>query len=124
MGLHSGDGVDGVQELDGVHGGPRSEAKCNGAPLPRPLRGRGWCFATIATIGALSTLSAPASAFDTERGVALSIVRFGYKEGTTVPGVQKDAAPLVAEFFAIHDGKIQEIQVCMTLLPASSPTGW
>jgi hypothetical protein len=26
----SSDGVDGVQELDGVHGGPRSEAKCSG----------------------------------------------------------------------------------------------
>jgi hypothetical protein len=24
----TGDGVDGVQELDGVHGGPRSEAQC------------------------------------------------------------------------------------------------
>jgi hypothetical protein len=28
VGPHSGDGVDGVQELDGVHGDLRSEAKC------------------------------------------------------------------------------------------------
>src|SRR5262245_9062282 len=70
--------VDGVQELDGVHGEPRSEAKCNGAPLPRPLRWRGACFAVrclrnrtacfaaVSTIGALFTVSAPALAFDTE----------------------------------------------------------
>ena len=28
VGPHSGDGVDGVQELDGAHGDLRSEAKC------------------------------------------------------------------------------------------------
>lgn len=61
---------------------------------------------------------------DVERGVALSIVRFGRREGVTTPNVPADSAPLVAEFFAVKSGRIQEIQVIMTLLPATTPTGW
>jgi hypothetical protein len=61
---------------------------------------------------------------DTERGVVLSIVRFGRRDGMTTPNVAADQAPLVAEFFAVHAGRIQEIQVVMTTLPIKTPTGW
>ena len=66
---------------------------------------------------------------DTERGVVLSIVRFGRQDslpadqgvGSSPPST---ARPLVAEFFAVKSGKIQEIQVVMTTMPGNSPTGW
>jgi hypothetical protein len=62
---------------------------------------------------------------DVERGVALSIVRFGYKEGVKLPNMSTaNQSPLVAEFFCIHAGKIQEIQVVMTTMPTTAPTGW
>jgi len=55
VGPHSGDGVDGVQELDGVHGGPRSEAKClapvgAGAEPPQGVGTR----SNAATLGAVA----------------------------------------------------------------------
>jgi hypothetical protein len=61
---------------------------------------------------------------DTERGVVLSIVRFGRREGVEIPNYPKTVAPLVAEIFAVKSGRIQEIQVVMLTIPANDPTGW
>jgi hypothetical protein len=58
---------------------------------------------------------------DVERGVVLSIARFGRREGAPNPTGE---IPLVAEFFAVQQGKIREIQVVMTTLPGNTPTGW
>jgi len=43
----TGDGADGVQELDGVHGGPRSEAKCQAQSFIGKLEWR--CLAALPT---------------------------------------------------------------------------
>lgn len=61
---------------------------------------------------------------DVEKGVCVSIVRFGLRSGAEVPERLQGREPLVCEIFAVRSGRIQEIQVVMTALPAGSPTGW
>jgi len=59
---------------------------------------------------------------DTERGIVLSIVRFGTKDG-----MRTDTSPndrLVAEFFAVKSGAIQEVHAVLFNLPDAEPTGW
>jgi hypothetical protein len=58
---------------------------------------------------------------DEERGVAMSIVRFGPREATADRSAD---APLVMEAFAIQAGRIHEVQVVLITRPVGSPTGW
>jgi hypothetical protein len=61
---------------------------------------------------------------DTERGIVLSIVRFGTKTGAQSqnPGTTNDR--LVAEFFSVKSGMIQEVHAVLYNLPEDVPTGW
>ena len=57
---------------------------------------------------------------DLERGVVMSIVRFGPR----VSRAGKLEAPLVMEAFAVQRGQIQEIHAILVARPPDSPTGW
>ena len=61
---------------------------------------------------------------DEERGIVLSIVRFGIKGGATSQSTVTSNDRLVAEFFAVKRGYIQEIQAVLFNLPDAQPTGW
>jgi hypothetical protein len=61
---------------------------------------------------------------DTERGIVLSIVRFGLKDGAKSQSVATANDRLVAEFFAVKKGMIQEIHAVLFNLPDAQPTGW
>ena len=61
---------------------------------------------------------------DTERGIVLSIVRFGLKDGMKSESVATANDRLVAEFFAVKSGKIQEVHAVLFNLPDAKPTGW
>jgi len=61
---------------------------------------------------------------DTERGIVLSIVRFGMKDGMKSQSVATSNDRLVAEFFAVKNGMIQEVHAVLFNLPDAQPTGW
>jgi hypothetical protein len=61
---------------------------------------------------------------DTERGIVLSIVRFGLKDGMKSQSAATANDRLVAEFFAVKSGMIQEIHAVLFNLPDARPTGW
>jgi hypothetical protein len=61
---------------------------------------------------------------DEERGVVLAIVRFGLKGGAKSQSIATSNDRLVAEFFAIKNGSIQEIQAVLFNLPDAKATGW
>lgn len=61
---------------------------------------------------------------DTERGIVLSIVRFGTKDGMQSQSAATRNDRLVGEFFAVKSGMIQEIHAVLFNLPDSEPTGW
>lgn len=61
---------------------------------------------------------------DEERGIVLSIVRFGIKGGAKSESAVTANDRLVAEFFAVKRGYIQEIQAVLVNLPDAQPTGW
>jgi hypothetical protein len=61
---------------------------------------------------------------DEERGIVLSIVRFGIKGGAKSQSTVTSNDRLVAEFFAVKRGYIQEIQAVLFNLPDAEPTGW
>ena len=61
---------------------------------------------------------------DEERGVVLSIVRFGLKGGAKSQSTATANDRLVGEFFAIKNGSIQEVQAVLFNLPDAKPTGW
>jgi len=61
---------------------------------------------------------------DEERGVVLSIVRFGIKEGMNSRSEATTHSRLVAEFFAIKAGWIQEIQAVLVNRTDEQPTSW
>ena len=61
---------------------------------------------------------------DEERGAVLSIVRFGLKGGAQSQSTATSNDRLVAEFFAVKAGYIQEIQAVLFNLPDAKPTGW
>jgi len=61
---------------------------------------------------------------DTERGVVLSIVRFGLKDGAKSQSAATTNDRLVAEFFAVKSGMIQEVHAVLFNLPDAQPTGW
>jgi len=61
---------------------------------------------------------------DEERGIVLAILRFGMKEGMVSQSAATANDRLVAEFFAIKSGMIQEINAVLVNLPDAEPTGW
>jgi hypothetical protein len=61
---------------------------------------------------------------DTERGIVLSIVRFGLKDGMESQSVATSNSRLVGEFFAVQSGMISEVHAVLFNLPESEPTGW
>jgi hypothetical protein len=61
---------------------------------------------------------------DTERGIVLSIVRFGLKDGAKSQSVATSNDRLVGEFFAVKSGKIGEVHAVLVNLPDAQPTGW
>jgi hypothetical protein len=61
---------------------------------------------------------------DPERGIVLSIVRFGLKDGMKSQSTATANDRLVAEFFAVKAGMIQEIHAVLYNLPDAEPTGW
>jgi len=61
---------------------------------------------------------------DTERGIVLSIVRFGLKDGMRSESAATTNDRLVGEFFAVKSGKIQEIHAVLFNMPDAQPTGW
>lgn len=61
---------------------------------------------------------------DTERGIVLSIVRFGLKDGMQSQNPITANDRIVGEFFAVKSGMIQEIHAVLSNLPDSEPTGW
>lgn len=61
---------------------------------------------------------------DEERGIVLSIVRFGLKAGAKSQSVATSNDRLVAEFFAIQNSQISEIHAVLFNLPDDKPTGW
>jgi hypothetical protein len=61
---------------------------------------------------------------DPERGIVLSVLRFGLKDGAASQSTATSNDRLVAEFFAIKSGMIQEIHAVLFNLPDSEPTGW
>ena len=61
---------------------------------------------------------------DAERGIVMSIVRFGLKDGAKSQSVATANDRLVAEWFAVKSGKIQEIHAVLFNLPDAQPTGW
>jgi hypothetical protein len=61
---------------------------------------------------------------DEERGVVLSIVRFGIKAGLKSRSEATSHDRLVAEFFAVRSGMIEEIQAVIVNRPDELSTGW
>jgi hypothetical protein len=61
---------------------------------------------------------------DTERGIVLSIVRFGLKDGMKSQSTATTNDRLVGEFFAVKNGQIQEIHAVLFNLQDAQPTGW
>jgi hypothetical protein len=61
---------------------------------------------------------------DAERGIVLSIVRFGLKDGSKSQSTATANDRLVGEFFAVKSGRIQEIHAVLFNLPDAQPTGW
>lgn len=61
---------------------------------------------------------------DEERGIVLSIVRFGLKDGAKSQSAATTNDRLVAEFFAVKHGMIQEVHAVLFNLPDAQPTGW
>jgi hypothetical protein len=61
---------------------------------------------------------------DEERGIVLSIVRFGMQDGPQDMPAGPRNDRLVAEFFAVKNGMIAEIHAVLINLADSEPTGW
>ena len=61
---------------------------------------------------------------DTERGIVLSIVRFGLKDGMKSQSVATSNDRLVGEFFAVKNGRIQEVHAVLFNLPDAEPSAW
>ncbi len=61
---------------------------------------------------------------DEERGIVLSIVRFGLKAGAKSQNIATSNDRLVGEFFAIQAGQMKEIQAVLFNLPDDRPSVW
>ena len=61
---------------------------------------------------------------DEERGIVLTILRFGKVEGAQNASSVTQFDRIVGEFFTVKSGKIQEIQAVLVNLNDAQPTGW
>lgn len=61
---------------------------------------------------------------DEERGIVLSMVRFGLKTGMESQSVATSNDRLVAEFFQVKNGMIQEVHAVLYNLPDAVPSVW
>lgn len=61
---------------------------------------------------------------DEERGIVLSMVRFGLKDGMESQSAATTNDRLVGEFFTVKNGMIQEIHAVLYNMDDSVPTGW
>jgi hypothetical protein len=61
---------------------------------------------------------------DEERGIVLSIVRFGLKDGMTSQNAVTSNDRLVGEFFQVKNGLIQEVHAVLYNLPDEIPSVW
>jgi hypothetical protein len=61
---------------------------------------------------------------DEERGIVLSIVRFGIKEGMESQSAVTSNDRLVGEFFQVKNGMIQEVHAVLYNLPDEIPSVW
>jgi hypothetical protein len=61
---------------------------------------------------------------DEERGIVLSIVRFGKIDGVQNAASVTQYDRIVGEFFSVKSGKIQEVQAVLVNRQDSLPTGW
>ncbi len=64
------------------------------------------------------------SVVDEERGIVLSMVRFGLKDGMESQSVATSNDRLVAEFFQMKNGMIQEVHAVLFNLPDQNPSVW
>jgi len=61
---------------------------------------------------------------DEERGIVLSIVRFGLKDGLEAVNPVTSSDRLVGEFFQVKNGMIQEVHAVLYNLPDEIPSVW
>lgn len=61
---------------------------------------------------------------DEERGIVLSIVRFGLKDGLEAVNPITSNDRLVGEFFQVKNGMIQEIHAVLFNVPDENPSVW
>jgi hypothetical protein len=61
---------------------------------------------------------------DEERGIVLSIVRFGLKEGMASQSVTTSNDRLVGELFQVKNGMIQEVHAVLYNVPDEIPSVW
>jgi hypothetical protein len=61
---------------------------------------------------------------DEERGIVLSIVRFGIKDGMQSQSAVTSNDRLVGEFFQVKNGMIQEVHAVLYNLPDEIPSVW
>ncbi|MET0292026.1 MAG: hypothetical protein ABW136_06630, partial [Steroidobacteraceae bacterium] len=61
---------------------------------------------------------------DEERGIVLTIVRFGKITGAQNAAAVTQIDRLVGEFFTVKSGRIQEVQAVLVDLADAEPTGW
>jgi hypothetical protein len=64
------------------------------------------------------------SVVDEERGIVLSIVRFGIKDGLQSQSDVTSNDRLVGEFFQVKNGMIQEVHAVLYNLPDEVPSVW
>jgi hypothetical protein len=61
---------------------------------------------------------------DEERGIVLSVVRFGLKDGLESQSAVTSNDRLVGEFFQVKNGMIQEVHAVLFNLPDEVPSVW
>jgi hypothetical protein len=61
---------------------------------------------------------------DEERGIVLTILRFGKVDGVQNASSVTSFDRIVGEFFTVKSGKIQEVQAVLVNRNDAQPTGW
>lgn len=61
---------------------------------------------------------------DEERGIVLSMVRFGLKDGQQSQSTATANSRIVAEFFSVKRGLIQDVHAVLFNVPDTLPTQW
>ena len=61
---------------------------------------------------------------DEERGIVMSMLRFGLKDGARSQATATANSRIVAEWFAVKHGLIQEVHAVLFNVPDTMPTAW